>query len=192
MAAPSPWSSPDGTDPAREFRKVLGHLPTGVVLVAAHTATGRVGMAVNSITSVSLDPPLVSICVARTSTSWPRIRSAGRFCISVLADHHEQTSRRFSAPGEDRFAGETWHDEPAGPALDGAVARLDCETYAEYGAGDHTIVVARVAELNAVEDGHALVFFRGEYGRFVPHEQPDDLHPLLDTPRSSPSERQHP
>ncbi|MCD9199073.1 flavin reductase family protein [Aeromicrobium wangtongii] len=174
MTALSPKSDAalEAAETGREFRKVLGHLPTGVVLVAAHTASGPVGMAVNSITSVSLDPPLVSICVARTSTSWPRIRSAGRFCISVLADHHEQTSRRFSAPGEDRFAGETWHDEPAGPALDGAVARLDCEMYAEYGAGDHTIVVARVAALDAVEDGHALVFFRGQYGRFVPHQQP--------------------
>lgn len=162
---------PSGADAAREFRKVLGYLPTGVALVAAHTKTGPAGMAVNSITSVSLEPPLVSICVARTSTTWPRIRNAGRFCISVLADHHEQTSRRFSAPDEDRFASGAWHDEPAGPALDDAVARLDCEMYAEYAAGDHTIVVARVKGLEAVEDGRSLVFFRSRYGRFVPHDQ---------------------
>lgn len=173
MPAISSGENPGSTaaEVGSEFRKVMGYLPTGVALVAAHTPAGRVGMAVNSITSVSLDPPLVSICFARTSTTWPRIRAAGRFCINILADHDEQTSRRFSAAVGDRFDGRVWRDQPAGPALDGAVARLDCEMYAEYAAGDHTIVVARVADLDAVEGGNALVFFRGCYGRFIPHDQ---------------------
>lgn len=162
--------APAAPDDATTFRKVLGHLPTGVVVVAARTRDGLVGMAANSITSVSLEPRLISICAARTSTTWPRIRKAGRFCVSILADHHEQASRQFAASGVDRFAGLDWHDRPGGPALDDAVAWLDCEVYAEYAAGDHTIVLARVKDLAAAQDGRALVFFRGRYGRFVSDE----------------------
>lgn len=165
-----------GSDPSRhsanpgsEFRRVLGHLPTGVVVVAAETSDGPVGMAANSITSVSLEPRLVSVCAARTSSTWPKIRRAGRFCISILADHHEQASRQFAAPASNRFEGLEWHERPGGPALDDAVAWLDCELYAEYAAGDHTIAVASVMGLNAVNDGRALVFFRGRYGQFVPN-----------------------
>lgn len=164
---PAP-ANPDG---ALQFRRVLGNLPTGVVVIAARTRDGLVGMAANSITSVSLEPRLISICAARTSTTWPRIRGAGRFCVSILADHHEQASRQFAASGVDRFAGLQWHDRPGGPALDDAVAWLDCEVYAEYAAGDHTIVLARVKDLGAAEDGRALVFFRGRYGRFVSNER---------------------
>ena len=156
---------------AQNFRRVLGHLPTGVVVVSAHTAHGQVGMAVNSITSVSLEPRLVSICAARTSSTWPQLRRAGRFCISILAGHHESASRQFATPGVDRFAGLTWHDRPGGPALDDAVAWLDCELYAEYEAGDHTIAVASVTDLDATDGRRALVFFGGRYGQFVPNQQ---------------------
>jgi flavin reductase (DIM6/NTAB) family NADH-FMN oxidoreductase RutF len=128
-------------------------------------------MALNSITSVSLQPRLVSICAARTSSTWPQLRRAGRFCISILADHHEAASRQFAAPSVDRFAGLTWHDRLGGPALDDAVAWLDCELYAEYAAGDHTIAIASVIDLGAAEDRRALVFFRGKYGQFVPNQQ---------------------
>jgi len=155
----------------QDFRRVLGHLPTGVVVVATRAEDGLVGMAVNSITSVSLEPRLVSICAARTSTTWPRIRRVGRYCISILAEHHEEASRQFARSGVDRFAGLTWHDRAGGPALDDAVAWLDCELYAEYAAGDHTIAVGSVTDLAAVEDRDALVFFRGQYGQFHPNYQ---------------------
>jgi len=162
-------TAPARSDAGRNFRTVLGHLPTGVVVVAARSRDGIVGMAVNSITSVSLEPQLVSICPARSSSTWRQIRAAGLFCISILADHHEQTSRQFAASRTDRFEGVPWHDRVSGPALDDAVAWLDCEMYAEYAAGDHTIAVARVLDLGAADDGRALVFFRGRYGRFTPN-----------------------
>lgn len=175
----APREAATAAEAGKIFRNVLGHLPTGVVVIAANgpaerpeEGLGRAGIAVNSFTAVSLDPALVSVCVARTSSTWPRIRAAGRFCISILADHHEQTSRQFAAPNEDRFAGTSWHEQSAGPALDDAVAWLNCEMYAEYAAGDHTIVVARVESLSAAENGNALVFFRGKYGRFIPNTQP--------------------
>ncbi|MGW3106247.1 flavin reductase family protein [Streptomyces sp. NPDC001100] len=154
-------------DPS-EFRTVLGHLPTGVVVLAADTPGQPVGMAANSITSVSLDPPLIAVCAARTSSTWPQIRREQRFCVSVLASHHEQISRQFSRAGTDRFAGISWHHRDTGPALDDAIAWLDCELVTEHDAGDHTIAVARVLDLASARDGRALVFFRGQYGRFVP------------------------
>ncbi len=161
--------SDQAVDQAGEFRRVLGHLPTGVVVVAADTSDGLVGMAANSITSVSLEPRLVSVCPALTSSTWPKIRDAGRFCISILADHHEHASRQFAGSAADRFAGLSWHQRPGGPALDDAVAWLDCELYAEHPAGDHTIAVASVTGLKAMNGGRALVFFRGRYGQFVPN-----------------------
>ncbi len=157
-----------GPDPSH-FRQVLGHLPTGVTVV---TAFGEepVGMAANSVTSVSLQPPLLLICPARTSTTWPLLREAGRFCVNVLAHGHEEVSRQFAASGVDRFAGVAWHERRAGPALDEAVAWIDCEIDAEHPAGDHTIVIAKVLDLDVSGAYRPLVFFGGRYGTFAPFE----------------------
>ena len=102
------------------FREVLGHLPTGVVVVTANHASGPVGMSSNSFTSVSLKPPLVLFCPAKDSTTWPKIATTGAFAVNVFAAHHEQVSRRFAQRGVDRFAGIAWHQRAAGPALDDA------------------------------------------------------------------------
>ena len=153
-----------------DFRRVLGHLPTGVTVLTAFGPDGPVGMAANSVTSVSLAPPLVLVCPAKSSATWPAIRAAGRFCINVMAGHHEATARRFAALEVDRFAGSTLHDRHAGPALDDAIAWLDVELDAEHDAGDHTIAVCRVLALEAAAGVESelppLVFFRGRYGTF--------------------------
>jgi 3-hydroxy-9,10-secoandrosta-1,3,5(10)-triene-9,17-dione monooxygenase reductase component len=154
----------------QQFRHVLGHLPTGVTVIAGYGPDGPVGLAANSLTSVSLDPALVSFCPARSSTSWPRVRQVERFCVSVLGADHEHVSRQFARSGTDKFADIAWHERSAGPALDGAVAWIDCVLVAEHPAGDHTIAVARVLDVEAVEsvdEAGALVFFRGRYGRFL-------------------------
>jgi flavin reductase (DIM6/NTAB) family NADH-FMN oxidoreductase RutF len=149
------------------FRHVLGHLPTGVTVVTAHHPGGPVAMSANSVTSVSLEPPLILFCPAKSSTSWPRIHESGRFCVNVFAAHHEEISRRFAAQGVDRFAGVAWHSRPAGPALDDAVAWIECTIDAEHEAGDHLIVVGAVDQLDVREgDADPLVFFRGRYGSF--------------------------
>lgn len=149
------------------FRRVLAHLPTGVAVITAHGASGPTGMAANSVTSVSLDPPLVLFCPARTSATWPEIRAAGGFCINVMAGHHEEVTRRFAAKGVDRFAGVACEDRPTGPALCDALAWIECRLEQEHEAGDHTIVVARVCALEAAAElVDPLVFFRGAYGSF--------------------------
>ena len=150
------------------FRKVLGHLATGItVITAMHDDDGPVGMSCNSTASVSLDPPLISFCPAKSSTTWPSIRATGRFCVNIMASHHEDATRGFAARDVDRFAAVTWHDRRCGPALDDAVAWIDCEIHAEYDAGDHVIVLGRVVALDAVPDGLPLLFFRGRYGTFA-------------------------
>lgn len=148
------------------FREILGHLPTGVTVITAHTPDGPTGMAANSFTSVSLDPPLVLFCPAKTSSTWPAIRASGSLCVNVMAGHHEELIRQFSRKGGERFAGVEYAHEPTGPALADAVAWLGCEIEAEHDAGDHTIVVARVLRMDAGADLEPLVFLRGQYGRF--------------------------
>jgi 3-hydroxy-9,10-secoandrosta-1,3,5(10)-triene-9,17-dione monooxygenase reductase component len=157
------------------FREVMAHIPTSVCVVAADHADGPAGLSVGSFVSVSLDPPLVGVFVAATSTSWPRVAAAGSFCISVLSDDHEHVSRRFAVSGGDKFAGLEWGRSPAGaPQLPGAVAWIDCELEAEYPAGDHTLVLGRVVELEAIPEAAPLIFHRGGYGRLSNDQQRED------------------
>lgn len=150
------------------FRKVLAHLPTGVTVIAAHGEDGPVGMAANSVTSVSLDPPLILFCPAKTSSTWPKIRDAGSFCVNIMAGHHEDVTRQFAAREADRFSGVDYSNRPSGPALTDAVAWIECTIDHEHEAGDHTIVVARVVAIEAAPTGgEPLVFFRGNYGSFL-------------------------
>jgi 3-hydroxy-9,10-secoandrosta-1,3,5(10)-triene-9,17-dione monooxygenase reductase component len=153
-------------EPGR-FREVLAHLPTGVTVITAHGEEGPLGMAANSVTSVSLDPPLILFCPARSSSTWPGIRAAARFCVNVMAGHHEEVTRRFAVKGADRFSGVDYQHRPTGPALTDAVAWIECELHDEHDAGDHTIVVARVIAIEAAAPGvEPLVFFQGRYGSF--------------------------
>ncbi len=151
---------------AAHFRKVLGRYPTGVVVVTTEHGDGLHGMALNSFISVSLDPPLVAFCPARTSSTWPKMRPAGRLVLNMLDHESEEVSRRFAARDIDRFSGTAHHPAPSGlPILDAAIGWLDCTLEAEYEGGDHTIVVARVEALG-LREGDSLVFMGGAYGRF--------------------------
>ena len=152
------------------FRRVLGHYPTGVCVVAAFDPHGQsAGFVVGSFTSVSLDPPLIAFCPDRRSRSWPRIREARAFSVNILASDQQDLCRRFSRPGDDKLAGVAHTLSPGGaPVLDGVVAWIDCTLEAEHEAGDHSIVVARVHALGTVRAIRPLLFFRGEYGDFAP------------------------
>jgi 3-hydroxy-9,10-secoandrosta-1,3,5(10)-triene-9,17-dione monooxygenase reductase component len=153
-------------DPA-EFRRVLGHLPTGVTVLTAYGEDGPVGMAANSVASVSLEPPLVLHCPAKSSTTWPLLRAARKFCVNVMSGHHAELTRRFAMKGIDRFAGLQCVETATGPALVEAVAWIQCSIRDEHDAGDHHIVVADVLELDAFEERDPLLFFRGRYGTFA-------------------------
>lgn len=138
-------------------------------MVTGITDGEPVGLAVNSFTSVSLEPALVAFCVARTSKTWPRLGSAGSFCVNILSEQQEALSRAFAGRPPDRFRGVGWRPGPSGaPILADVLAWIDCSVDAEHDAGDHIIVVGRVRELDVGHEGRPLVFYRGGYGRFEP------------------------
>jgi flavin reductase (DIM6/NTAB) family NADH-FMN oxidoreductase RutF len=148
------------------FRNVLGHFGSGVAIITSIDADEPVGMAVQSFSSLSLDPPYVFFAPAKSSTSWPRIRATGRFCANVLSEDQEELSRGFAVSGGDKFAGVNWHESAnRSPILDGCLAWIDCVIETEHDGGDHNIVVGRVLELDVERDGRPLLFFRGGYGR---------------------------
>jgi 3-hydroxy-9,10-secoandrosta-1,3,5(10)-triene-9,17-dione monooxygenase reductase component len=152
-------------DPAT-YRTVLGHFATGVVLITAQDGE-PVGMACNSFTSVSLEPPLVLFCAAKSSSTWPRIERAGKWAANILAEDGEEVCRLFAQKGADRFAHVAFTIGRSGaPILDRALAFVDCETVAEHDAGDHVIVVGAVLELGYASEGKPLLFYRGGYGRY--------------------------
>jgi 3-hydroxy-9,10-secoandrosta-1,3,5(10)-triene-9,17-dione monooxygenase reductase component len=148
------------------FRTVLGHFATGITVITAVHDGQPVGLAANSFTSVSLDPPLILFCAAKSSSTWPSIRDAGHFCVNILADDQEEVSRVFATKGADRFAGIGYRTGTTGaPLLHDVLAWLDCTIEAVHEAGDHLIVVGRVHELDVQREGRPLLFYRGGYGR---------------------------
>ena len=156
----------DGTAVAvADYRRVLGHFPSGVTVVASEDADGPVGFACQAFSALSLDPPLVLFSVGHTSTTWPRIEATGRFCVNFLAADHEQLCRAFAVSGGDKFAGVEWsHSELGSPILAGAHGWVDCTIEATYPGGDHTIVVGRVHGLDADGESTPLIFHRGAFG----------------------------
>jgi flavin reductase (DIM6/NTAB) family NADH-FMN oxidoreductase RutF len=153
----------------RAFRSVLSHLASGVVAVAGtDLAGGPVGLTVSSFVSVSLNPPLVSFCAARSSTTWPVLRAGGRVCVTILGEDQNGAATQLSVRDPDRFRGIDWEPSPGGlPVLFGGLAWLECTIQAEYRAGDHDIVVCLVDRLGLADPAGPLVRFRGEYARVV-------------------------
>ncbi|OEJ26389.1 NADPH-flavin oxidoreductase [Streptomyces agglomeratus] len=171
-------------DPAA-FRSVLGHFASGVTVITAPPAahpdeatdqvtdqvtdhTGPAGFACQSFASLSLDPPLVTFMVARTSTTWPRIARAGVFCVNILGADQGDLCRAFAVSGADKFAGVGHEPAPVtgSPLLDSVPAWIDCRVQAVHTGGDHLIVVGRVEALGGTDDGEPLLFHRGRFGRF--------------------------
>jgi flavin reductase (DIM6/NTAB) family NADH-FMN oxidoreductase RutF len=145
------------------FRTVLGRLPTGVVVVAGGERAHPSALVVGSFMSVSLEPPLVAVCVAQTSTSWPAIEASGSFCANILGEGQEELAKRFARSGGDKFAGVGWTPAPAtgSPLIDDVAAWIDCRIYKRYEAGDHWLVLGEVLELHGLAESGALVFHSG-------------------------------
>ncbi|MFD0059551.1 flavin reductase family protein [Streptomyces sp. NPDC056690] len=157
----------DPQDPAA-FRRILGHYPTGVVVITAMAQDGPVGMAVGTFTSISLEPPLVGFFPDRNSSTWARISAVGAFCANILGEDHEDICRTFATRGIDRFATVDWMPGPTGsPVLTDAIAWADCRVSEDHPIGDHQLVVGQVTTL-ALHAGEAthrpLVFHRSRYG----------------------------
>jgi len=173
----------------RWFRQVLGQYPTGVCVITASPPQQRpAGMAVGSFTSVSLDPPLVAFLPDRSSSSWPKIQSAGRFCVNILGSEQEPICRRFASKVADKFDGLPYRLSALGsPIIEESVAWIDCELHSVQEAGDHYIVVGRVHDLQIESSGLPLLFFQGGYGAFSPLSltAPDPLGAITEQLRNA-------
>ena len=158
---------PEHVAAARRFRDVLGRFASGVTVVTGMSNGAPVGMTCQSFSSVSLEPPLVVFIPAKSSRAWPQIQRSGKFCVNFLAADQAGLSNTMASRGVDKFADVKWTPSPetGSPVLDGALAQVDCSIHAVHEAGDHYLVVGRVLDLVAHDDGERepLLFYRGEY-----------------------------
>lgn len=149
---------------ALAFRRSLGAFPTGVVAVCALVDDEPVGMSMNSFTSISLDPPLVSVSVARTSTSWPRLATAARIGVSVLGSDQGALCRKLSARAPDRLTDVDWHAEhDSAIFIAGAALWLSCSVHSAFDGGDHEVLLLEVHSMRLHEGVEPLVFHNGRF-----------------------------
>lgn len=155
-------------DPA-EFRRVLGHFPSGVTVVTAIVDGVPTAMTIQSFTSVSLDPPLVGFLPGRDSSSWQAMQQSDSFCVNILGASQQDLCMVMAGKSEDKFDGVDWVTGPTGsPVFPGSVGWIDCRTEAVHEAGDHDIVIGRVVHLEAPEAGDSpLLFYKGGFGTFA-------------------------
>jgi len=149
-----------------EFRSVLGRFPSGVTVVTTKDRDGSdEGMTVSAFCSVSLDPPLVLICIEKTASAYVGLTTAPGFVVNVLSASQEQIARRFSIIDIDRFEGVGYSRSPNGLAvLDDVLGIIECATFAMHDAGDHTIIVGEVEAARA-QNGTPLLYYRGGYAQ---------------------------
>ncbi|MFL6764710.1 MAG: flavin reductase family protein [Sphingomicrobium sp.] len=155
-----------GHDP-RTLRDALGCFATGVTVVTCLGADGSpAGLTVNSFTSVSLDPPLLLVCLARKATSAAALIAASHFAVNVLQTGQQPASIRFSTRDEDRFGTTPWACGEAGaPILNDSLGVFECERRAVHEGGDHHILVGEVVKASFDASVDPLLYFRGRYRR---------------------------
>lgn len=153
-----------------EFRRVLGHFPTGVTVVTANGDNGPLGVAIGSFSSISLEPPLVGFFIGLSSTSWGPIRDTGSFCVNILCHDQLSLSGTMASKTDDKFSGILWDPSPVSgsPVLPDVHAFIDCRLEDVTTVGDHELVVGRVLHLETRRDDESpLIFYRGQYGSFA-------------------------
>jgi flavin reductase (DIM6/NTAB) family NADH-FMN oxidoreductase RutF len=147
-----------------EFRRALSRFASGVTVVTTKDADGKLyGITVSAFCSVSLEPPLVLVCIERTTGSHQALAASMRFVVNILRENQQNLSNHFASPSDDKFAGVEFR---AGieqiPVLTGALANLECRLHNSYESGDHTIYVGEI-ENAIVDDGNPLLYFHGNY-----------------------------
>jgi flavin reductase (DIM6/NTAB) family NADH-FMN oxidoreductase RutF len=157
---------PAGVEGHRELRDAYAVFPSGVVGLCAVVDGVPVGMAASSFVAVSLDPPLVAVCVQWTSETWPRLSARPRIGVSVLGESHDAAARRLAAATGDRFEGLTLSITDAGAVLiEGAGAWLECSIESTIPAGDHQLVLLRIEEFDVRPAVEPLVFQSSTFRR---------------------------
>lgn len=155
-----------GSD-ARTLRDAMGCFATGVTIVTAHGPDGKpIGLTANSFTSVSLDPPLLLVCIANNAGSAEALRAADSFAVNVLQIGQQPVSNLFAGKGEDRFAGTRWEvGEYGAPILPSSLGIFECKRHDLHEAGDHFLLVGRVEKASFEPRRDPLLYFRGKYRR---------------------------
>jgi len=163
---PIPNEYRSGHDP-RTLRDALGCFATGVTVVTCVGADGQpAGLTVNSFTSVSLDPPLLLVCIAKYAACAAPLANSTHFAINVLQARQQPDSIRFSTRDQDRFGATAWATGEAGaPILKDSLGVFECENYAVYDGGDHHILVGQVVKASFDSALDPLLYFRGSYRR---------------------------
>lgn len=152
--------------PQKNLRTAFGNFGTGVAVIGLVDGGGHaIGLTVNSFASVSLEPPLLSWCLANDSQLYAPICAADRFTVNILAADQQALSDRMAMPGDHRFAAEEWEaGEQGGVFVKGALAQFDCRVHEKIEAGDHVLFIGRIDEARACPQGRApLLYFRGGY-----------------------------
>jgi flavin reductase (DIM6/NTAB) family NADH-FMN oxidoreductase RutF len=146
------------------FRQLLGRFATGVTVVTTQDPGGRpLGMTASSLSSVSLLPPLLSVCVDKAANLHAPIVAAPHFAVNILAEDQEELSRRFAGPPEARFDGVGYRLSENGLVLlEGVVAHIECERETVYDTGDHAMIIGRVVG-GTTRDARPLLYYRGGY-----------------------------
>lgn len=155
-----------GSD-ARTLRDAMGCFATGITIVTSRAPDGTpIGLTANSFTSVSLDPPLLLVAIAKSAGSGGPLQQASHFAVNVLQTSQQPASNRFAGKGEDRFAATPWHEGETGiPLLDGSLASFECKSYAIHDGGDHYLLVGEVLRAQYEPRRDPLLYFRGKYRR---------------------------
>lgn len=158
------------TEPSPDLiRRTLGHFPSGVSVITGYSDSGPVGMTVQSFMSLSLDPPMVLISVAKTSKTWPEIASTGPFAINILSESQSHVARQFARSGTDKFRDINYINSKNSdglPLLEGSVAWIECTIHTVHDGGDHHVVLANIMSLGERDSSEfPLVFCRSDFPR---------------------------
>lgn len=148
----------------QQLRRVMGHFATGVTVITTMDKSGApFGLTANAFTSLSLNPPLVLICIDKEVQCYSCFEESGVFAVNVLSEDQEKLSRRFATKGIEKFTDVKWHKGHHGIALlDGAIGYIECKVVHSYEGGDHTIYVGGILNATA-SGGRPLIFFKGKY-----------------------------
>lgn len=160
-------TTPTGTITSQEFRHVIGHFLSGVTVITTSRDGAPVGTTVSALTSLSLDPPLLIVCMNKTSETGRAVKAGGTFAVNMLADSQEALAVRFATKGDDKFTDLDFSTGQFGqPLLNDALAYLECRVVEQTDAGTHSVFIAEVATATA-RSGDPLAYYRGLFGRLA-------------------------
>ena len=154
----------------REIRHVLGHFATGVTIVTTKDKAGvPTGITANAFSSLSLNPPLVLVCIDKKANCYECFEDSGVFAVNLLGEHQEQLANRFATKGIEKFQDTAWRMSANGiPLLDQTIGHIECTVTQGYEGGDHTIYLGEIIHAEAAGD-RPLLFYKGKYQR-LPEE----------------------